>query len=234
MSEGLTVVGHYGLHRDPGIGHLWYLHQGNNGRGYNFAGLARESPFKVIPANRRVQCPHFINTNVAKPEQSQWDMFVQLYKDDLVRQCLPLPKESMFEKTAFLSDENGDLTMALLLLSKLASPLYPVVKEIDRLRLQQIEMELTSTNCCPLILTGVKTEHQRLIEDIAVLTLKYPRRVILSGDPRMIIRDQLQRIETHVHQMFETNELFTLPMESLGAVALRRFCRGEAIDGPWK
>lgn len=228
--ESNTVVTCFGLHEtSEGVK---FLHQGNK-KSYNFIGLRQPSPFKVeIKAGaKRSACPHLINANSPMPDRVHWDLFLKIYSDEFARKFLPIPRHRS-ELVPFLPDPNNDKHMLLLLLSKFSSPIYPVIKRFDSISIQYLEEDLNISNLTPLVLTDIETKDQLMMEQAAHIARRSPRRLILVGDPRMVIRDPIARYVTYVDGL-DQDELFSLPMEHLGAVALRRYCRGEAIDSPW-
>lgn len=223
------IVTHYGMHQDPeGV---WYLHQGRK-QAANFISLSRPSPFDVInEGGRKLSCPHLINPSAPMPDRVQWEFFLELYQDPLLHYFLPTPRKTT-ELTPFVGDRDNSLTMSLVLLSRLSSPIYPVVHRMGTLSEDRVRAELRLTNVAPLILTGLQTCDQAYIEDLVVEARRAPRRLILAGDPMLVIRPPMERIPTYVRDLDEL-KLHTAPMENLGAVALRRFARGEPINAPW-
>lgn len=223
------IVTHYGLHADDtGV---WYLHQGRKQAG-NFISLNRPSPFEVVnEGGRRVACPHLINSSAPMPDKVQWELFLEMYQDPLLKFFLPTPRV-VTEPIAFVGDLNNELVMTLVLLSRLSSPIYPVVHQLKNLTFDRIQAELRVTNLAPLVITGLQTKDQYEMERIVTEARRLPRRLILSGDPMLVIRPPVERVQTYLSDFNEV-KLHTAPMESLGAVALRRFARGEAINAPW-
>jgi hypothetical protein len=83
-----------------------------------------------------------------------------------------------------------------------------------------------------LVLTHIKTQHQSMLEHVVSIARGAPRRLILSGEENMVIRDPMFRLKTNLSN-FDQTLLYSLPMENLGAVSLRRWARGEVIDSDW-
>jgi hypothetical protein len=220
------IVTHYGLHETPDG--VKYLHQ--HGKSYNFVGVQAPSPFRV-QLETKWPCPHMINANAPFPDRVHWSIFMEMYRDDFVRKFLPLPRHRQ-DSIPFLSDPNNDKQMLLLLLSRLSSPIYPVVEHFERFNVERWTRDLRATNLCPLVLTGIKTHNQKAMEELASAALRSPRRLILVGDPMMVVRPPMERIQTLVEDL-EQEKIYSLPLENLGAVMLRRFCRGEQLDAPW-
>ena len=223
------IVNHYGLHADStGV---WYLHQGRRQAG-NFISLSRPSPFEVMnEGGKKVACPHLINSSAPMPDKVQWEQFLEMYEDPLMKYFLPIPRE-ITDPIPYLVDANHDLTMPLVLLSRLSSPIYPVVHQLRTLSFSRIQAELRITNVCPFVITGIQTSDQYTVEQIANEARRLPRRLILVGDPMVVVRTPMERVTTYVTD-FEEVRLHTAPMENLGAVAMRRFARGEPINTPW-
>lgn len=220
------TVTHYGVHRTPqGV---VYLHQGNH-KAANFIGLSATSPFHVESGvTKQKACPHQINVGTPMPDREHWKAFREILKDDLTSFFLPIPRHFK-DPIPYITD--GD-DMLLLLLSKLSSPVYPVVHRFEKFKLSRLESELVLTNVTPLVLTHIETKHQAQLEHIMSVARGAPRRLILSGEENMVIRSPMFRLKTYL-DTFDQTTLYSLPMENLGAVSLRRWARGEVIDSEW-
>lgn len=220
------IVSHYGLHMgDTGVA---YLHQGRS-LAMNFIGLAKASPFEVMNVGeKKLACPHLINGSAPNPDRVQWDLFCHLYRDPLVPYFLPIPRK-MTDAIPFVNTVPLSL---LTLLSRLSSPIYPVVHQVGNVSMGKVLSELKLTNVSPYVITNLKTEDQSFIEEVAQEARRSPRTLILCGDPMMIITFPMLRVSTNI-DAYPEDTLQIAPMESLGAVALRRFARGEQIDAPW-
>ena len=218
-------VSNYGIHRTPeGIA---YLHQGG-GKTYNFIGLSAKSPFEVKPEKPKA-CPHRVNGSSPMPDIEHWSVFLELFKDPLLQAFLPLPKH-VREGVTFIS---GVDDMLLLLLSKLSSPLHPIVESFSTYKKANFKSDMGLTNIAPLVLTRLTTSDQDEMEAMCAVARRSCRKLILVGDRQMVMREPLHEIYTHL-QHYDDRVLYSLPMENLGAVALRRWARGEQIDSPWE
>lgn len=216
-------VAHYGLHTsDEGV---VFLHQGRASN--NFIGLRAVSPF-TVSTKKGMPCPHLINNSAPVPDVEQWKTFAWMLQDPLVQALLPIPKEHG-SLIPYLSDPQNELNLVLVALSRMSSPIHPVVLPVRKLTRGQLTNELTSTNVCPLILTGVQCEDNNYINEIAAEAMLYPRRLLFTGDSKVVIRQPLRRIETNVWCVDDV-KLMSLPMESLGALILRRHARHERLD----
>lgn len=216
-------VAHYGLHTDESG--VMYLHQGRSAN--NFIGLRSQSPF-AVNLRKPLPCPHLINAVAAVPDALHWQQFSGWLGDPLVQAMLPIPK-GLNEPIPYLPDPNGEMAMRLTLLSKLCSPIYPVVIPLRKLTKNTLLAELATTNVCPLVLTGVQCEDNAYVNEIALEARLLPRRVIFTGDHRVVVRAPLARISTMVSVEDEI-ALAGLPLESLGALLLRRYARGERLN----
>lgn len=218
-----TPVPHYGLHTSPeGV---VYLHQGRGSN--NFIGLKQSSPFAVIP-RKALPCPHLINQAAPVPDVAQWQQFSKLLNDPLVQAMLPIPKE-VGEPAAYLPDPQNEMMLTLVALSRMSGPIYPVVHELRKMTRAQVMHELAITNACPLVLTSVQCEDNAYINELAKEAQLMPRRLVFTGDPAVVIRHPLARIQSHLWDADRT-VLVGLPLENLGALLLRRFARGERLD----
>ena len=222
----MTIVTNYGIHRTPD--NIAYLHQAG-GRSLNFIGLAEKSPFEVAPI-KKLPCPHRINGAAPMPAKEHWAAFMELFPDPLVQEFLPIPR-SLRDPVPFVSSAHVN-DMLLFLLSKLSSPIHPIVKRFESYKISQLEVDMAITNVCPLVLTHVQTEHQAEVEAMCSIAKRSPRKLILVGDPIMVMRPPLASVDTNIEHYDEAT-LYSLPMENLGAVALRRWARGEQINSPW-
>lgn len=220
----MTRVKHYGIHKDQvGVMHLL---QGNDSG--NFIGLTSPPPFSVkLPFNK--SCPHAISLADVTVDKSHWKLFQALLEDPLVYEMLPIPK-GRGAPTLYFNSLGHELLLTLVTLSRLGSPVYQAVQPMTNFSHKLALEELAMTNITPLILTGVKPEHQMAIEKIVHEALLLPRRLILLGDPTVVAAGSIKREVTNI-RAFEDCELARLPMESLGAIALRQFARGEIIGG---
>ena len=117
----LITVPHYGVVWDED-GIPWIL----QGRGStNGAGLAKKSPYEVrLPSGKR-HCNHQIPTATPVPNDYHWNYFLQLLGDPLVRAMLPLPKKD--GGVYYVADDSDSLTLLLVMLSTMSSPIYNVV-----------------------------------------------------------------------------------------------------------
>lgn len=220
-------IGHYGLHiADDSIA---YLHQGKSSAS-NFLGLKRMSPFQSRPEGAKA-CPHLINPFGPAPDRVHLDEFCKLYPDNLFQQMLPVPKER-FARIPYFNDPNNDLSMTFMILGKLCSPLVNIVQPYRALTERSILDKLALTNLAPLVLTGITTEDQASINKLVKEAQLRPRRLILAGDPMLVVREPMVRMTTIMWEV-DNHELVQLPMEQLGAMALRRHVRNERIDTPY-
>lgn len=214
-----NIVNHYGVHWTcEGVA---YLHQAS-GKSENFIRLAEKSPFDV---ECKGKCPHSIMPGAPIPDRAHWELFLEAFQDELIQELLPIPRQQS-RPIPFISDCDE---MLLVLLSKMSSPIRPVVIRFDQLKNYE---ELALTNACPLILTALEPKDQSAMEVTAKLARRSPRRVLFQGSPNMVITTPIKRIQTNLED-YDQTALYSLPMENLGAVALRRWARNEQVDAPW-
>lgn len=228
MDTPLIPIAHYGVHTTPeGIK---YLHQGSRPPA-NFINLKKSSPFEQRPIDLKGACPHLMHVGEPNPDRAHWDFFLRFINDPLVKHMWPVPKQR-FEFSYYLNDPQNNLGIYLSILSKMSSPLGPILHPIDSLNEKVILQKLTLTNITPLILTGVQTHHQRLINRLATEAQLLPRKLFMTGASEMVIREPIQRITTMIDRL-EAVDLIPLPMEQIGVAILRRFAREEHIDAPY-
>ncbi len=218
-----TPVGHYGFHADQNS--VWYLHQGRAAN--NFIGLRESSPFTVV-LRKSKPCPHLINAAASIPDVVHWQQFSYWLNDPLLHAMLPTPKEHN-SLVPYLPDPNNELAMILVILSRLSSPIYPVVHPLRSKTKASILEDLTLTNVCPLVLTGVQCSDNDYMFELAREARTLPRRLLFTGEAEVVIRTPLQKITT---AFWDTDALTLagLPMESLGALLVRRFGRHEMLN----
>lgn len=223
MSDEIDVS-YFGLHEADGV--LW-LQQGRGG--HNFLGLNKKSPYNVALRRKHNRaCPHMINAASPNPDREQWARFLVLLQDPMVRALLPIPKQ-YGDLVPYVNDPNNELAMKLVLLTKMSSPIYPMVMPFVGMTQAQILGELETTNVAPLVLTGVLPEHTTDLHELAQKARLLPRKLLCTGDSTVVIRAPLQRLQTLLWE-YDELELAMLPWETLGAFVLRRHARGETID----
>lgn len=223
MNEELIPVTHYGLHTT--LDGVSYLHQGR--KASNFISMRQLSPFDVMTKRKRL-CPHLINPASTVPDKAHWELFLRLYSDPLMQALLPIPKDRN-AMVPYITDPNGELMMDLVMLSRMGSPVFPVVMPINKLPKATILEELSLTNVLPLILTNVETADQKLVNELAIESRTLPRKLVFSGDEFLVIRPPLERIVTNLWD-FDRVQLQSLNMETIGAAVIRRYARGEKIN----
>lgn len=227
MSDTIQVR-YFGLHRSEE--NIEYLHQGN-GRGMNFIGLSGPSPFEVtFDTKKKPMCPHKIDLTPGSPDRSHWEYFIRLYDDELFREFLPLPKDPDGQ-ALYVEDTLGQLHLHLTVMSKMSSPVTQLVMPLRRMSQEKIIEALSITNLAPLVLTEVDTSDQRYINLLARESASLPRKLILVGNDGIVVRHPLRRIKTSM-AFVDINKLVTMPLESIGSMALRRYARSEQINTP--
>jgi hypothetical protein len=219
--EEKIAVPLYGIHwTADGIA---YLHQGRAAT--NFLSLKQASPF-VVQTPRRLPCNHLFPVSAVVPDASHWKQFQQLVTDPLVKAMLPLPKDALEAGVFILEDTNDEMNVILLSLSRMSSPIAPIVRPIWHFTATDLRTELTRTNVQPLVLTQANPKHQRLIDEVANQCLTTPRRVVITGTADLIVRKPAQRIRSTL-LAGEESPIISLPLEALGMTALRRYARRE-------
>lgn len=226
MSMNETIaISRYGLHEHLGVK---YLHQ-HSGIGHNFLGLPRESPFELVYSSPRPpMCPHNFNVSVSHPDRVHWGKFCKYAQDPFFRAFIPVPRD-MADPIPFLDDPDGKWASLAVLFSRLASPVAGLVINIEHHRPSRILAMLETTNVAPLVLCGIETRHQSMLEEIVSQASFLPRKLIVLGKPMVVVRYPMKRIHSMMDQV-EPLSLIPLPLESLGSVALRRYARGEPFD----
>ncbi len=218
----MKVVGYYGIHFDES--RVAWLEQGRGGT--NAISLREKSPFLVKLGSGRKHCNHQMPLAVPTPNDRHWDMFMSLLDDPLVRAMLPFPKK---DAGLYYIAERERLVDFFVMLSRMTSPIYPAVVPFWTMEPQAVVHALGESNIQPLVLTGAKLADLVVIRQVATVALHAPRKMIISGVNEAVLSTAFQRIDTHLTEpsRYDFNELNALPWEILGAVALRKWMRGE-------
>ncbi|MDF0603322.1 hypothetical protein P1J78_21550 [Psychromarinibacter sp. C21-152] len=214
-------VEHYGLHWD---GSVAWLIQGRSGT--NFVGLKAKVPFRA----RGGMCNHLVPAAAPIPDRVHWENWTKISDDPLVRAMMPVPHPSG-QNIFFVEDPDDDLRLYLTTLSRMSSPIKRVVKPIWMTEPAELQKELTRTNVQPLALVQATTKEQKVVDTLGQMAEYIPRTVIITGQPGMVIRPPVQKIETNIRD-FSLEDLLMLPFENLGALLLRRYSRREDLDAP--
>lgn len=217
----MQQVDYYGLHWDGPV--AWLL----QGRGTNnFVGLKAQAPF----GGARGMCNHLIPAAAPKPDRIHWQRFLEVYDDPLVQAMLPVPR-SLGENAFYVEDSYGDLVSQLSTLSRLSSPIKPIVCPIWSMRVKDIQTEMTRTNIQPLVLIQADSKSQEVVDTVVNLSRLLPRTVIVVGSNEPVVQSPMKRIYTRIRD-FDLQDLLALPFENIGAEVLRRYARHEQLDAP--
>lgn len=218
----------YGIHQDA-KGIRWLM----QGRGStNAIGFRQSVPFRVVLPSQQRHCNHQIPLSAPVPHDQHWEYFQRLLDDDLVWAMLPLPKRS--NSCFFTYNTTDDLTVPLILLAKMSSPIDPIILPIDTFTGEGLLKELQQSNLQPLIITGVKLEHMDLLKDIAIMVKQQPRKVlVVAEEPDVIPPPTYKLVETNLDKehVLPLEDLVYLPWEILGATVIRKYMRKEEFRG---
>jgi len=225
MSDSSPILApHYGLNTTPeGI---TYLVQSNR-EDMTFVGLPPRRAFRVKLTKAGV-CPHNVPEKVHRLNADSWKTFLKYLSDDLVKDMLPIPKET-YSPIPIYQDIDGSLTSHVMNLSRMVSPTTPLVITADSVTLPMVLSQLKVTNIAPLVIKDLRTSHQNLIDHLAQQAPFLPRKLILIAlDDHLVVRNPLKRFNTNLSE--ETDrEIFQLPMESIGLQVLQKHVREEPI-----
>lgn len=211
----------YGLHWD---GNVAWLLQGRGGT--NFVGLKAQCPFRGPPG----MCNHLVPTAAPIPDKLHWEALLEIMEDPLVKAMLPIPREGG-SNAFYLEDPYDDLGLYISTLSRLSSPINPVVKPGWTFKMKDLERELTSSNIQPLCLVQMNQKNQGVVDAISKAAAYSPRTILLAGTSEVVVPKPFQRIESQIRK-YDLATLMTLPMETIGAALIRRFARREQLDTP--
>jgi hypothetical protein len=188
--------------------------------GENFVGLKNTCPVKGSGL-----CNHKIPTKVAPVSPEEEELWSQFLEDPLVQVMLPLPREEE-DRAFFLNDAEDKLTPLLRQLSRLSSPIRNCIQPFWLLNKKDFPRQLDASNIQPFIGVQATQKSQATLENLIGVSFNAPRTVIVTGDPNLVVRDPLTRIETSLtSDAIETLE--QLPLEQIGAIIVRKHARRE-------
>ena len=220
------IVNHYGLHK--GNDSIWYLVQ-DEPLSQNYVGLPDRPTFEVRSVIKR-HCPHSTPYKPEEVSKKDWIIFMALWHDPLVQAMSPLPKDEGVTKAPYFYDATGEIAEAARLLARLSNPKGSLTAAVNPARETLHIGYLSCTNIAPLVLTEVRTWHQKIISNIAAQSVHLPRRLVFIGyDEYMLMETGLERGKTKLPSLLPLEELAALPLEAIGATLLRKFARSEKL-----
>lgn len=219
----MKSVQSYGLHWDGSV--AWLL-QGR-GKGSNFVGLKGVCP--LVAGNS--MCNHLVPVAAPIPDRHHWHEFTKIMNDPLVKAMLPIPRPPG-QNVFFVEDPHDDLGLFLTCLSRLSSPILPVVKPAWTTKVKDLERDMTASNIQPMVLVQTTQKNQKVVDLIGQLAPYSPRTVVITGGSEVVVGPPFQRIDTQIRKLISLEELLPLPLESIGATILRRYSRREELDAP--
>ena len=152
-------------------------------------------------------------------------------QDPLVQFRMPLPEENPADRVAFLESEDDQMMYYLTTLSRLSSPIRPVIKPSWMVKTGELEKLMNESNIQPLVLFDTTPKYQEIVDQIRKVSLLTYRKVLIVGSPGVVVRPPTQRLRTGILSA-DLNDLMTIPLEGIGAMLLRRFARNEPLDAP--
>lgn len=220
MTETL-VIPCYGVHWAPSG--LAFLQQGRGGT--NAFGYRERSPFVVKLPSRKRHCNHQIPLATPVPNDYHWDYFLRVSTDPVVRTMLPIPK--IEPGGAYIEDNDGSLTLHLIALSRMSSPIYSAVVPMWQVTRQGMMDELVQTNVQPFVITGCEPKHSSLIQELAAASLYNPRMLVFVGRSDVVLSQNIRRIKPTILKQLPIEEFSGLPWEAIGATVCRKYMRDE-------
>lgn len=191
--------------------------------GENFVGLKNTCPVKGSGL-----CNHKIPTRplpISPEEEDQWNQFLA---DPLVQVMLPLPREEG-DRAFFLNDAEDRLTPLLQQLSRLSSPIRSCVHPFWLMNKKDFPRHLGASNIQPFVGVQATQKSQATLEHLVGVSFNAPRTVVVTGDPNLVVRDPLTRIETSLTSD-AIRILEQLPLEQIGAMIVRKHARRESSE----
>lgn len=217
----MQTVDNYGIHWD---GQVAWLVQGRGGT--NFVGLKGQCPFRAGGG----MCNHLVPAAAPIPDKIHWELFSKMMADPLVQAMLPIPRQAG-GNLFYVEDPHDDLGLYLTNLSRLSSPIKPVVRPIWTLPMRDLERELTRSNIQPLVLVQADQKSQAAVDALKRYGTYTPRTVVVTGRSEVVVPPPFQRIATKLRD-FDLGDMVSLPLEGIGATLLRRYSRKEQLDAP--
>lgn len=217
------VVPNYGIHWD-GEGIAWLM----QGRGStNVLGIKKKPPFRVQLPSGSKHCNHMIPTSVPVPNDFQWGFFTQLMDDPLVQAALPIPKKA--SGAYFVEDPYHDLMWYMSMLSTMSSPIYPCVVPRWTTTEKSVAKQLEQTNVQPFFIADLEARDSGFLSKIAKVAMQAPRKLVVAGDPDVIVPQSMTRIKTRLNNSdyYDVNDLEALHWEGLGATLVRKHMKRE-------
>lgn len=213
-------VPYFGIHwTDAGVA---YLHQGRGAA--NFLSLRAPSPYRVRP-NGVKTCNHMFPVSAAVPDPRHWEAFREYARDPLVQAMLPIPKEQYTPGLFFIEDNSNELLRPLYTLSRLSSPIEPIVQAAWTItNTARLPVELGRTNVQPLVLTQLGVRQHALLEDLKDIAYNSRRKLVMTGSSHVIVSQPIERITTSLG-IEDWDKLSQMPLENLGMMVLKRFMR---------
>jgi hypothetical protein len=219
----MQTVSHYGLHWNED--NVAFLEQGRGGA--NAVGLKMRSPFRVVLKNKKRHCNHQVALNSPVPDDKHWDYFMQLTKDDLVKNMMPIPKS---DGGVYALEQNDQILGVVSAMMAMSAPIYDAVLPMWAIESSQAIMEeLHSTNIQPLVITDIEPKHSCDIADVARGAVYAPRKLFLLVNEGVVVPPQAVRLETQMGDpdLINLKSFEALPWQSLGAQVVRKHMRGE-------
>ncbi|TIQ65180.1 MAG: hypothetical protein E5X41_13390 [Mesorhizobium sp.] len=142
----------------------------------------------------------------------------RFHADPLVDAMSPVP-HNMGDQAVFTSQH--DLSIILATLSRMSSPTRLPITPFWSVRPDKIIRSLGYTNVQPLVLTGVRAKDKRFVDQVLEAVPYLPRRLVLQGEPTLVLRPEARRTTTTLGQV-NIADLVSLPWEAYGAHLLKQ------------
>lgn len=158
------------------------------------------------------------------PSDYHWGLFMKIYTDPLVQAMLPVPKED--PGFYYLPTTDARYDLYLVMLSRMSSPIYPIVVPMWTTTPTALMNEVMMTNVQPFVVTNVEPKHTQLVAQMARVVPTAPRKLLMVGSPDVPLPQHAKRLTTRITD-FNLADLAALPLENLGAAVVRRYMRKE-------
>ncbi|RWM27881.1 MAG: hypothetical protein EOR77_30650 [Mesorhizobium sp.] len=138
--------------------------------------------------------------------------------DPLVDAMSPVPQETG-TPAAYLQQQ--ELSLIFATLARMSSPTKLPVAPFWSLRPDKIIRLLEQTNVQPLVLTGIRASEKRAVDQILEAAPYLPRKLIMQGEPTLVLRPEAKRTSTTLGQV-NIADFVSLPWEAFGAHLLKQ------------
>ena len=211
------VVTCNGVHEKDGV--RWFY---EGARATNVEALNIPAPhFVMSESGRKPWCNHQFPMTAPVVSEYAWLYFLEIATDPLINAMMPIPHEN---RLYWVDDDgSGRIPQLLAMLALMSSPIYPVVEDIDRVKLDQVFRKLGETNVQPTVLTGCHYDKWKTLHLLEKETKRGARTLIVTGDADTPVPPAYQKIQPRELLERDPIELAQLSWPQLGCSVLKKY-----------